>query len=85
VVLFKCDWVRPIGVKRDDKFGISPVNFNHLHDGSDISSKPFILASQAKEVYYVQDPKEPQCHAVVSPPVRDYLEMKSINNSDDEN
>jgi hypothetical protein len=35
VVLFKCDWVRPIGVRMNDKFGITLVNFNHLHDASD--------------------------------------------------
>jgi hypothetical protein len=60
------------------------VNFNHLHDASDISPEPFILASQAKQVYYVQDPIEPQWHAVVSPPIRDFFDMKSSNYSDDE-
>jgi hypothetical protein len=84
VILFKCDWVKPTGVTRDNKFGITRVNFNHLHDASDISSEPFILASQAKQVYYVQDPIEPQWHAVVSPPVRDFFDMKSSNYSDDE-
>ena len=85
MVLFKCDWVRPIGVRREDKFGIVRVNLNQMHDASNVSWEPFIFASQAKQVYYVHDPVEPDWHAVISPPIRDFFDMESSNDSDGEN
>ena len=57
IVLFKCDWfdnrVQDKWVKVD-KFGITHVNFKHLFNtGDKLSDEPFILASQATQVYYV--------------------------------
>ena len=46
-VLFKCDWVKRIGV-RVDGLGLKQVNFGHVHNNKDLVSEPFILASQAK-------------------------------------
>ena len=60
VVLFKCDWVdNRVHNKwvKTDQFGITSVNFQHLFNtGERISDEPFILASQALQVYYVPDP-----------------------------
>jgi len=68
-VLFKCDlvdnrvqnkWVKT------DQFGITSVNFKHLFNiGEKISDEPFILASQAVQVYYVPDPVDTEWTAVV--------------------
>lgn len=65
VVLFKCEWVKDTGI-RVDEFGITEVNFNHVDKGEILSSMPFILASQAKQVYYLQDPIDNEWFAVVS-------------------
>ena len=61
VVLFKCDWVDSVQGRgfRVDKYGIKEVNFNHLlNSGSNAFHEPFILATQATQVYYVQNPIE---------------------------
>jgi hypothetical protein len=65
VVLFKCEWfdnrVQDKWVKVD-KFGITHVNRKHLiHTGHKSSDAPFILASQATQVYYVEDPQKVLC------------------------
>ena len=60
LVLFKCHWVdNRVEDKwvRTDRFGITSVNFKHLFNtGEEISDEPFILATQATQVYYVEDP-----------------------------
>jgi hypothetical protein len=63
IVLFKCEWfdnrVQDKWVKVD-RFGITVVNRKHLiHTGHKLSDAPFILASQATQVYYVEDPLAP--------------------------
>lgn len=73
IVLFKCEWVLPSGI-RDANFGISQVNFNQ----SELSTLPFILASEATQVYYVQDPIEVDWHFVVTPSMKD---MEPISSS----
>ena len=76
VVLFKCEWVTNTGVRDLEPFGIRQVNFNHVEKTEDINSEPFILASQAKQVYYLEDPVEKDWHAVVCPTIRDYYDMQ---------
>ncbi|KAE8692580.1 hypothetical protein F3Y22_tig00110831pilonHSYRG00032 [Hibiscus syriacus] len=53
VHVFMCDWVDSRGIKKDD-FGFTLVNFARL----DHQSERFILASQAKQVFYVQDQQD---------------------------
>ncbi|KAE8683135.1 hypothetical protein F3Y22_tig00111213pilonHSYRG00118 [Hibiscus syriacus] len=53
VHVFMCDWVDSRGIKKDD-FGFTVVNFARL----DHQSERFILASQAKQVFYVQDQQD---------------------------
>lgn len=59
VVLFKCDWVdvtQGKGVKQDSS-NFTLVNFSHLiHSGDRESDEPFVFASQAQQVIFVQDP-----------------------------
>jgi hypothetical protein len=75
VVLFKCDWVDNRGHNKwvkTDQFGITTVNFKHLFNtGDKMSDEPFILASQASQVFYVPDPVDTDWVAVVQPKPRD--------------
>jgi hypothetical protein len=80
VVLFKCEWVKNNGVRELEDFGITEVNFNHLYKSNQKNSEPFILASQAKQVYFVQDPLDVEWHAVISPTPRDYYDMEHVFN-----
>jgi hypothetical protein len=81
VILFKCDWVKTNGVRELEEFGITEVNFNHVHNAKDKNYEPFILASQAKQVYYVQDPVDVDWHAVITPTTRDFFDMEPISNN----
>lgn len=87
VVLFKCDWAdvhsQGRGVKRDD-YGFTLVNFNRLlFKGHQLSDEPFILASQAKQVFYVHDPIEKDWQIVVHTKPRDLFDMDSEISTDD--
>ncbi|KAK9062153.1 hypothetical protein SSX86_019339 [Deinandra increscens subsp. villosa] len=53
IPVFMCDWVDSRGVKKDD-FGFTVVNFGRLGN----QSERFILASQARQVFYVQDQQD---------------------------
>ena len=75
VVLFKCEWVKPPGI-RVEYSGITEINFNYVMKGTEITSEPFILASQSKQVYYLQDPVDVDWHAVVYPTIRDFYDME---------
>jgi hypothetical protein len=83
MVVFKCDWfdnrVEDKWVKVD-KFGITDVNHKHLiHTGDKLSDEPFILASQANQVYYVEDPVATDWWAVRQPPnQRDLYDMFGV-------
>lgn len=60
IVLFKCDWVdnrRKDKWVKVDRLGVTSMNFKHLvNTGENISDEPFVLASQATQVFYVEDP-----------------------------
>lgn len=62
VVLFKCDWVDVTlgrGIKKDE-WGFTLVNFSNLiHTGEKLEHEPFIFASQANQVFYVNDHLNP--------------------------
>ena len=59
-MLFKCDWVDNRTGKKEDEYKFTLVNFNHpLYPNNRETDEPFILASQAEQVWYVQDPIEP--------------------------
>ena len=67
--MFQCDWVSLIegkGIKKD-AFGFTLVNFSQLiHKGNNIRDEPFIFASQAKQVFYIQDPLNENWKIVVN-------------------
>ncbi|XP_061343726.1 uncharacterized protein LOC133289743 [Gastrolobium bilobum] len=58
VPLFKCQWANttnPRGIKKD-KLGFTSINFNRLiHTGEHEDDEPYIKASEAQMVYYVDD------------------------------
>jgi hypothetical protein len=54
------------------------VNFNNLlSSGSSAFDEPFILAAQATQVYYVQNPIEKDWYVVVDSPPRDLFDMEA--------
>lgn len=68
IPIFKCDWVdNKIGVKVDE-LGFTLVELGKIGHKSD----PFILASQAKQVFYVEDQLDPKWSIVLEPPQRRY-------------
>ena len=60
VALFKCKWVALSEVNVDE-YGKTYVNLNNMEYHSD----PFILASQATQVFYVPDTLNENCHVVM--------------------
>lgn len=81
IVLFDCDWPnisgRNNGVKADI-YGFQLVNFNHLQAPGDT----LILASQAQQVYYVQDPKEQDWHVARKTKPWDLFDMNNSGHID---
>jgi len=67
VLLFRCDWVDLIhGVKRDE-YGFTLVNLKaHWR-----TSEPFVLASQAVQVFYILKSKDKHWHVVIVTKPRD--------------
>jgi hypothetical protein len=91
VVLFMCDWVENRVQNKwvkTDQFGTTSVNFKHLFNtGEKISDEPFILASQALQVYYVPDKVDTEWAAAVqSIPSGSYnLDNLEIEHADNDN
>ncbi|CAA7038912.1 unnamed protein product [Microthlaspi erraticum] len=75
---FKCQWAdtRDVrGCKKDD-LGRTMVNFSRLiHTGNGQDDEPYVLALQARLVYYVEDPKEKGWCVVVHVKPRDLYDM----------
>ena len=57
-VLFKCKWVHDEHRRgyRTDEFGFPMVNFTRfIHGRDEMIDEPYVLASQATQVFYVED------------------------------
>ena len=69
IPLFKCDWVNSKngGVKHDS-LGYTLVDLNSLGHKDD----PFILASQARQVFYVKDQLDKRLSIVFKTPTKNY-------------
>ncbi|XP_057756880.1 uncharacterized protein LOC130976127 [Arachis stenosperma] len=82
VVLFKCIWVDTTlnkGIKID-KFGITFVNFSNLiHTSDNEIDEPFILATDARMVYYVDDLVDEGWCSVCRMKPRDLYDMGDLN------
>ncbi|XP_012828024.1 PREDICTED: uncharacterized protein LOC105949285 [Erythranthe guttata] len=71
-------WVDNNAGVREDEFKFTLVNFNHLlYKHNRISDEPFVLASQAQQVWYAQDPIDINWHVVVKTIPRDLIDMRS--------
>ncbi|GJV90067.1 hypothetical protein Tco_1534005 [Tanacetum coccineum] len=70
IPLFKCDWVnhKAGGVKHDPNLGYTLVDLNSLGHKDD----PFILASQARQVFYVKDQIDKKLSIVFGTPTKNY-------------
>lgn len=80
-VLFKCDWVNPSAGIKLDPFNYTLVNFKRLLYKNDrLGDEPFILASQAHQVWYTPDPSGQDWLNVVHMPWRD-LSLVQINST----
>ena len=69
VPIFKCDWANIVnGVKVDEGFTL--VN---LHEAqSQFGNNPFILASQAKQLFYSEDIEKSNWYVVLKAPQRGF-------------
>ena len=75
-MLFKCTWVDDQNRRgyKTDEFGFPMVNFTHsIHGGEEIVDEPYVLASQATQVFYVED-KRHKDWCVVKTKVRDVFD-----------
>lgn len=68
IVVFKCNWVESNGGVRTDELGFTLVDLKRIGHKSD----SFILASQAKQIFYVEDPSDSRWSIVLHPPKREY-------------
>ncbi|KAL0553624.1 hypothetical protein IC582_007524 [Cucumis melo] len=68
VPVFKCNWVQNSGGVWIDELGYTLVDLNTVGHKSD----SFILASQAKQVFYIEDPSDVRWSVVLTPPQRDF-------------
>ena len=56
-VLFRCEWADPSAGVKLDPFNFTFVNFKKLlYQNDRVTDEPFILASQANQVWYAPDP-----------------------------
>ncbi|KAH6777596.1 hypothetical protein C2S51_008908 [Perilla frutescens var. frutescens] len=73
IVLFDCDWVSSGSRLKKDVDGFTLAKFSNVTR----HKEPFILASQAEQVFYVQDPTEQEWKVVVSTTARAHYNMES--------
>lgn len=76
-VLFKCKWVDDQNRRgyKTDEFGFPMVNFTHfIHGGDEMIDEPYVLASQATQVFYVEDKRQKDWYVVVKTKARDVFD-----------
>ncbi|XP_057444525.1 uncharacterized protein LOC130736753 [Lotus japonicus] len=81
VPLFKCKWANttnPRGMKKDD-LGFTSINFTRpIHTGDHEDDEPFINASEAQMVFYVDDEKEKGWSIPIHLNPRDLYDMGEV-------
>ena len=75
IPIFGCKWVHSSGI-RMDKSGFLQVDLNRVG----YKDEPFILASQAKQVFYVTDPKSTKWSIVILS--KKVIDDKSVDQGD---
>ena len=76
--VFQCDWANIVsGVKKDEGFTL--VN---LHEGlNQFQRDPFILASQAKQVFYSRESNSSSWYVVLQAPPRGFFDLEEFDES----
>ncbi|KAK9987838.1 hypothetical protein SO802_028077 [Lithocarpus litseifolius] len=75
-VLFNSENISQIreGYKTDE-FGFPMVKFTHsIHGGEELVDEPYVLASQAIQVFYVEDKRQKDWYVVVKTEARDVFD-----------
>ncbi|GKV52344.1 hypothetical protein SLEP1_g58932 [Rubroshorea leprosula] len=76
---YLCDWANTQRGCKKDEFGFTLVNFNHLsHTGSNPSDDPYIFASQASKVFYIEDAREKGWQVVKHVKVRGAFDLGEV-------
>ncbi|GJX28788.1 transposon, En/Spm-like protein [Tanacetum coccineum] len=89
VVLFHCDWVdiRPSRGLKKDRYGCPLINFSRplIHMGVRLQDDHFIISSQARQVFYIDDLKDVGWSHVIVVLARDMFNMgNKVIRDDDE-
>ncbi|KAL4022843.1 hypothetical protein IC575_016589 [Cucumis melo] len=71
VAIFKCDWVENSGGIKTDDLGFVLVDLSRVGHKND----SFIFATQAKQVFFVEDPSDSRWSIVLTPPQRDFADQ----------
>ncbi|XP_071714685.1 uncharacterized protein [Rutidosis leptorrhynchoides] len=79
VALFHCDWISSGSKIKVDENGFTTLNFRGLKQ----TKEPYILASQAQQVFYVTDPARKDWKVVIKTTPRDYFDMDEQICTDD--
>lgn len=74
VVLFGWDWVSKGSRLKQDSDGFTLANFTNVRR----HEEPFILSSQATQVFYVADPVDTNWHVVISTTARGAYNMEPL-------
>nr|GEX43839.1 hypothetical protein [Tanacetum cinerariifolium]GEX43849.1 hypothetical protein [Tanacetum cinerariifolium] len=88
IMLFQCDWVNNRlyrGLKKD-KYGFPLVNFSRpvIHTGKNFKGDPFIISTQARQVFYIEDLKDVRWSHVIMTKPRDIYDTGTNVNKDDD-
>ncbi|KAH0633417.1 hypothetical protein KY284_036203 [Solanum tuberosum] len=77
ILIDRCKWVNNNkGLIDKDDYGFTLVNFNHLlYTRHQLSYEPFIFASQAQQVFYVDHPMEKEWGIVVKLKPRGFYDL----------
>ena len=75
ILVFKCNWVDNKSSIKVNEFGFTLVDFTKMAH----KSYPFILASQVKQVLYVQDQLDQRWSIVLSTPQKDFFNREDSN------
>ncbi|KAL0556393.1 hypothetical protein IC582_004906 [Cucumis melo] len=71
VAIFKCDWVENSGGIKNDELGFVLVDLSRVGH----KNHSFIFATQAKQVFFVEDPSDSRWSIVLTPPQRDFADQ----------
>ncbi|KAA0058937.1 hypothetical protein E6C27_scaffold98G001140 [Cucumis melo var. makuwa] len=71
VTIFKCDWVENSGGIKTDELEFVLVDLSKVGHKND----SFLFATQAKQVFFVEDPSDSRWSIVLTPPQRDFADQ----------